>query len=232
MKKILVTGGNSRFVLTLKKIKTSLKFIYTTKNDLNITSRKDIKKNIKKYKPDYILHVAGLSRPLKQHETDIQKSIFLNIIGTSNLVIECSIKKVKLIYLSSSYIYQGKKGNYKETDPVLPWSNYGWSKLGGESAVQMYNNSLILRCCMTEKPFLHKAAYSNVKTNFAYQEDIAKNLIKVIHKKGIFNLGGKSQTIFDFAKKENKMIKKKISRGEFPFRQDMSLSKIEKILKK
>ena len=47
MKKILVTGGNSRFVLTLKKIKTSLKFIYTTKNDLNITSRSDIKKILK-----------------------------------------------------------------------------------------------------------------------------------------------------------------------------------------
>ena len=37
-----------------------------------------------------------------------------------------------------------KKGNYSEEDPVKPWNNYGWSKLGGECAVQMYKNSLIL----------------------------------------------------------------------------------------
>ena len=30
------------------------------------------------------------------------------------------------------------KGNYKESDPVKPFNNYGFSKLGGECAVQMY----------------------------------------------------------------------------------------------
>ena len=37
-----------------------------------------------------------------------------------------------------------EQGNYKETDPLLPSSNYAWSKLGGEAAVQMYKNSLII----------------------------------------------------------------------------------------
>ena len=36
---------------------------------------------------------------------------------------------------------QALKGNYKETDFLMPWNNYGWSKLGGECAVQMYKNS-------------------------------------------------------------------------------------------
>jgi len=76
--------------------------------------------------------------------------------------------KIKLIYLSTSYIYMGTKGNYKETDPLLPWNNYGWSKLGGESAVQMYKNSLILRVCMTEKPFVHNKAFVDFITNFIY----------------------------------------------------------------
>ena len=50
----------------------------------------------------------------------------------------------------------------------MPWNNYGWSKLGAESAVQMYKNSLIVRACMTEKPFTHKFAFSNVKSNFIF----------------------------------------------------------------
>ena len=66
---------------------------------------------------------------------------------------------------------------------LLPWNNYGWSKLGAESAVQMYKNSLIIRACMTEKPFIHKSAFLNVKTNFMFHDHIAKIFIKVIEYK-------------------------------------------------
>ena len=225
MKRILVTGGNSRFGKILKKIKTSNKFIFRDKKQLDIQSLSSIKKNIKKYKPNYILHLAGLSRPMKIHHSNIRKSIDLNIIGASNIVKETSKYNLKLIYISTSYVYPGKKGNYKETDSLKPWNNYGWSKLGGECAVHMYKNSLIIRLCMTEKPFLHKKAYANVRSNFIYQEDAAKMVIKVLNKKGILNIGGPSKTIYQFAKKENKRIKKIYSKGEFPRRTDMSLKK-------
>ena len=120
---------------------------------------------------------------MKIHEKEISKSIELNIIGTSNIVRACEIFKIKLIYFSTSYVYPGKKGNYKETDPLLPSNNYAWSKLGGESAVQMYKNSLIIRASMTEKPFVHKQAFANVFTNFIYHEDFIKIFKKLIQKK-------------------------------------------------
>jgi len=230
MKKILVTGGNGRFANELKKIKTNLKFIYLTKNELNILSFNSIVKIIKKYKPDAILHLAGLSRPMSIHEKEIKKSINLNIIGTANMVTACVSRKIKIIYFSTSYLYPGKKGNYKETDPLLPWNNYGWSKLGGEASVQMYKNSLILRVCMTEKPFLHKQAYSNVKSNFIYQGDLARIFLRMINKRGVYNIGGPSKTIYEFAKKENSKVKKITSDGLFPLKQDMSLNKIRKFL--
>ena len=84
---------------------------------------------------------------------------------------------------------------------------------------------------MTEKPFLHKKAYANVRSNFIYQEDAAKMVIKVLNKKGIVNIGGPSKTIYQFAKKENKRIKKIYSKGEFPKRTDMNLDKLKKIIK-
>ena len=230
MKKILVTGGESRFAKTLKKTKTQHKLIFKNKKDLNILEINSINKNIQKFKPNYILHLAGLSRPMKMHDENISKSIDLNIIGTCNLVKACAQFKIKLIYFSTSYVYQGIKGNYKETDPVLPWNNYAWSKLGGEAAVQMYKNSLILRVSMTEKPFVHNEAYANVKSNFMFHEEASKMLIKMVHKKGIYNFGGKSQTVYNFIKIEKKDVKKKYSKGEFPKKQDMNLAKITKII--
>ena len=85
---------------------------------------------------------------------------------------------------------------------------------------------------MTEKPFIHKYAYSNVKSNFIFHEDFAKIFIRLIEKRGIFNLGGKPQSIYDFAKKNNKTVKKRISKGEFPKKMDMNLGKLKKIFKK
>jgi len=230
LKKIIVTGGDGRFAKELKKIKSNYQFFFRNKNQLNILSVKSIKKNLKDFRPDCILHLAGLSRPMTVHDKLIGKSIDLNIIGTSNLVKACSEKNVKIIFFSTSYVYPGKRGNYKESDPLLPWNNYGWSKLGAEAAVQMYKNSLIVRVCMTEKPFLHKFAFSNVKSNFIFHDELAKNLIKLINSKGIINIGGKSQTIYKFAKKYNKKVKKSKSKGELPLKMDMNLQKYKKLL--
>ncbi len=232
MVKILVTGSDSRFGKIIKKLKTNHEFIFRNKKDLNILFSSSIKKNLVRFKPNYILHLAGLSRPMTLHNEDISKSINLNIIGTANLVKEASNLGIKVIYLSTSYVYPGTKGNYKETDPIKPWNNYSWSKLGGECSVQMYKNSLIIRLCMTEKPFVHKKAYANVKLNFIFQEDAAKLILKIIDKKGVINLGGPSQTVYNFAKKYNKKIKKTYSKGEFPKKMDMSLNKFKKLKKR
>jgi len=231
MKKILVTGGDGRFANELKKIETKYKFVYLNKRQLDVLKESSILKAINKYKPQAILHLAALSRPMNVHIKKISDSINLNIIGTCNVVNACIRKKIKIIYFSTSYIYPGKKGDYKETDGLHPWNNYGWSKLGGEAAVQMYKNSLIIRACMTERPFLHKEAYVNVKSNFIFQDQFAKLFLKIINKKGVYNIGGKSQSIYNFAKSTKSNIKKKISKGEFPLKQNMNIDKLNKILK-
>ena len=232
--KILVTGGNGRFGKILKKCNYE-NFIFPTKHQLDITNIKSIKSYINRIKPKTIIHLAGLSRPLSSHDKDPIKSINLNIIGTCNLVIEAKKKNIKFIYFSSNYVYPGIKGNYKETDPLLPSSKYAWSKLGGETAVHIYDNSLILRVCMTEKPFVHKKALADVYLNFIFQEEIAKVLPKLIKLKGIINVGGPIRTAYQFAKKTNPNIKKiflkQIKGTIFKKKMSMNISKFKKIHK-
>ena len=113
MKRILVTGGEGRFAKVLKNKKSKFKFIFRNKKQLNILSETSIKNNIKKFKPKYLLHLAGLSRPMKIHEKNPKKSISLNIIGTANIINACIEKNLKIIHFSTSYVYPGKKGKYK-----------------------------------------------------------------------------------------------------------------------
>jgi dTDP-4-dehydrorhamnose reductase len=233
--RIVITGGTGRFGKELSKVKTKYELFFPNKNKLNILNLGSIKRFIKLKKPKYLIHLAGLSRPMDMHEKFLNKSIDLNIIGTANITKVCSDFGVKLIYFSTSYVYPGQKGNYKENNPVLPKNNYAWSKLGGESAVQMYHNSLVLRVCMTEKPFVHKKAFGDFITNFIFHEDIASNLLKLINKKGVINVGGEIQSVFSFVKKYNPKIKKisakKILGNKYPLNPSMNISKLKKIIK-
>ena len=233
MKKlILVTGGQGRFSKILKKNNKHLNLYFASKNECNILNIKSLEKIVKEIKPQIIIHCAALSKPMNIHETNISKSIDLNIIGTANVTKVCEKYNLKLIYFSTGYVYEGKKGNYSENDPVKPFNNYGLSKLGGECAVSMYQNSLILRITMTEKPFLYKKAYSNLISNFMFHEDLVKILPKILNQKGILNVGGKSQSVYSFAKSNYKKVKKikANKKRKLPLNQTMNLTKLKKLI--
>jgi dTDP-4-dehydrorhamnose reductase len=233
--RIVVTGGTGRFGKVLQK-NVGENYLFPSKKELNILNLTSVLKYLKKKKPKYLIHTAGLSRPMHLHEKNIEESIQLNIIGTANVVTVCSKLNIKIIYFSSSYVYPGLKGNYKETDPLLPSNNYSWSKLGGECAVQMYKNSLILRVSMTEKPFVHKSAFVNMISNFIFHREFITIFKKIINKKGIINIGGKSQSVFNFAKRYNKKVKKSFLRNQsnfiVPLNSSMNLKKLHQIIRK
>ena len=232
MTKIVVTGGTGRFATVLKKHKTKHELFYPTKSELDILDYKKIISYLKKFRPKILIHLAGLSRPMNIHQANINKSIDLNIIGTSNITKACSDLKIKLIYFSTNYVYPGLKGNYTEVDPVKPFNNYAWSKLGGEAAVHLYKNSLILRVSMTEEPFIHKKAFKNVISNFLYHGEVVKILFKLLRKKGIINIGGKKRSIYDFAKEQNIRVKKiNMKKNTLPKNSSMNLDKLRKMIR-
>ena len=228
--KIVVSGGNGRFATVLRRTINSNNYYFPSKSQMNILNLKSLERYLKLKKPKYFMHVAALSRPMSIHDKKISKSIDLNIIGTCNVVKICEKLKIKLIYFSTGYVYPGIKGNYTETDSLNPINKYAFSKLGGECAVRMYDNSLILRIIMCEKPFIHKSAFYDVKTNFIFQDDVAKMIPRLLNKKGIINIGGKIQSVYEFAKKYNNKIKQTSGKKIYPPNPSMNLTKLKKIL--
>jgi dTDP-4-dehydrorhamnose reductase len=206
--KIIFTGGSGRFGKIFKSTYSLKNIFYPTKKDLDINNYISVKKFLKKIKPKIVIHAAGISRPMIIHDSNPKQSIQTNIIGTSNLTIACIEMNIKLIYFSTNYVYPLNNKSNKENDPVLPINNYAFSKMGGECAVQMYKNSLILRIIMSERPFVHKSAFTDIKTNFMYHDEVAKLIPKIINSKGILNIGGKIQSIYDFAKLSKNNVQK------------------------
>ena len=207
--KILITGGNGEFCKHLIVQAIFLEGIHTflapTKKELDIRDSVSIDRYVQTHLEqfDYVIHAGAITRPMVIHEDNPSLSIHTNIIGTSNVVLMCEKYNKKIIYISTDYVYEGIDGNYKETDAMKPFTKYGWSKLGGECAVQMYDNHLILRMAMNKKPFPHPKALKDMRKSLMYIEDAAKVTLKLLDEVGVINVGGKSQSVYDFVKGEN-----------------------------
>jgi len=203
MKKILISGGGGEFAKELQRCNSEYDIIAPSKKEMNITEIQDVDFGVSYNKPDYFIHAGALTRPMVIHESEPDKSIITNIIGTSNVVLTCMKYDVKLIYLSTDYVYPGIDGNYNEDDYLKPFTNYGWSKLGGECAVRLYDNHLILRLAMNKRPFPHPKALVDMKKSLMYIDEASEVVLKLLDEKGTINVGGKSQSVYDFVKETN-----------------------------
>ena len=232
-KKILISGGAG----SLGKSINSDKFIIfkPSSSIMDITSYKEVEKEVIIRTPDYFIHTAALTRPMVEHVTNPIKSIKTNIIGTSNVVNACIKYGIKLIYISTDYIYPGYKGNYLENNPVFPVNEYAWSKLGGECAVKLYNNSLILRVGMIDTPFPHTHALDDVYKSSISVKEVSEHILSLLDENGIINVGNERSTVYNYVNSLNSNIKK-ISRQDIKdvkIAKDssMNISKLKKILK-
>ena len=207
--RILITGGDGEFCKHLVEYgKYEHSFLTPTKKQADIRDYWKLDRYFYQFQNDFdcVIHAGAITRPMVIHEDNPSLSIQTNIVGTSNVVLMCERYNKKIIYISTDYVYEGKDGNYKETDAVRPFTKYGWSKLGGECAVQMYDNHLILRMAMNRKPFPHPKAIKDMKKSLMWIEDAAKITLKLLGENGIINVGGESKSVYDFVKEENPNI--------------------------
>ncbi len=111
---------------------------------VDITSGKELNSIMDQVGPDVIIHCVGLTN-VDTCEIDHEKADMLNVTGTRILVDSLKSLKTKLIYISSDSVYDGKKGNFRETDAADPQNYYGVTKYLGELETLKAENSLVIR---------------------------------------------------------------------------------------
>ncbi|WP_294961834.1 dTDP-4-dehydrorhamnose reductase [Sulfurimonas sp.] len=230
---ILVTGSNGQLGSELKEIssKYSYKFFFTNRDYLDITNKQKILNFIKINKIFVIINCAAYTEVDKaQSQKELANNI--NNEAVKNLATISKEQNIKLIHISSDYVFDGK--NYKpyiETDNRDPSNVYGSTKLAGELAMQKTNpsNSIIIRTSWV---------YSSFGSNFVktmlrlgnerdelgvifdqigtptYARDLAKTILEIIPQ--INNLNAEIYhysnegvlSWYDFAKEIMKMAKK------------------------
>ncbi|MEM4308785.1 MAG: SDR family oxidoreductase [Thermoplasmata archaeon] len=95
---------------------------------------------------DVVVHTAALTN-VDRCEKEPELAYQINVVGTKNAVDFARKWNAYIVYISTDYVFDGEKGNYREEEPVNPISVYGQTKLEGEKFVLDYGNGCVLRCC-------------------------------------------------------------------------------------
>ena len=112
---------------------------------LDITNQNQVFNLFNKLKPDAAIHTASETN-VDKCETEKKLAWEVNADGTRNIAEACQTSGAKLLYISTDYVFNGKKGNYNEEDEPNPINYYGVTKLEGENQViQHCKNYAILR---------------------------------------------------------------------------------------
>ena len=211
--KVFITGGagllGSNLISELKK--RGIDYFAPTSSECNIIDSSSVSRSIHNYNPDVVIHCAAVAK-YKIVETMPMKAILTNVVGTCNVIIACESnnlnfktknkEKIKLVYISSDHVFDGKKGNYKTTDKINPLSKYAKTKASGELAVRIYDNHLVIRTSFCGKEFPFDTAYVDKWSSQDYVDLIAPKILDEAlgNNNGIINVGSKRRSFFELAK--------------------------------
>ncbi len=164
-----------------------------------------------KNKPEVVVHAGAISKP-DECETSQWPAYQANVEGTLTLLMNAEELKSFFIFISTDFIFDGKKGMHREDDPASPVNFYGKTKAEAEEAVKEYKYdwSIVRTVLVYGKPIagrgniltvvkekLEKGEEYNVFNDQVrtptYVGDLVKGIISIIDKKatGIYHLCGK-----------------------------------------
>jgi dTDP-4-dehydrorhamnose reductase len=158
----------------------------------------------------------------------------VNCVYLKNLIDYCNKTNIKLVHISTDYIYSGSSINASELDvPVHSNNWYGYTKLIGDALVQLISfDYLIIRCTHKPNPFPYNSAWIDQVGNFDYVDVIADLIIKLINSNvsGVFNIGTDTKTIYELAIKTNPLVNKSFRPSHVPHNTSMCIDKLKSIL--
>jgi dTDP-4-dehydrorhamnose reductase len=132
--RILVTGGQGQLGRAFQSLAAASvhEIITVDKAQMDITRQADVFSTVTQMAPDIIIHCAAYTNvDHAEQECDIAYKV--NVIGTQNIAAACLQQTIKLVYVSTDYVFDGvKQQPYTEFDATNPINVYGKTKLAGE----------------------------------------------------------------------------------------------------
>ena len=138
--KILVTGvkGQLGFDVVNELKEKNIEAVGVDIEEMDITDKASVDKVIKEVNPDAVIHCAAWTAVDAAEDEDKQEKVKLvNVNGTQNIADVCKELDIKMMYISTDYVFNGEGTEPWQPDckDYAPQNVYGQTKLDGELAV-------------------------------------------------------------------------------------------------
>lgn len=157
---ILVTGANGQLgseIRTVSKSYSQWNFFFHDVHTLNITDKRALQDFIEENNITTLINCAAYTK-VDEAESELEISNTVNHLAVQNIAEISKENRVKLIHISTDYVFKGKGHKpYSENDPTDPVNAYGLSKLQGEQAMRRINpeRSIIIRTSWVYSQYGH-----------------------------------------------------------------------------
>lgn len=145
--RILMTGARGQIGSQIRKmLPDDWELIATDSKTLDITNASSVENMLSGFQPDIVMNTAGYTN-VDGAENDLEKAFAINAQGVFNLARSANQHGVRMLHLSTDYVFDGTKYTpYTESNYPNPLNIYGKSKLAGEVAALSINpKTLIIR---------------------------------------------------------------------------------------
>ncbi|WP_261665039.1 SDR family oxidoreductase [Deinococcus sp. Marseille-Q6407] len=171
--RLLVTGGSGRLGRALRTFFPQA--WWPSHAELDVTRSQQVQAAVAAYRPDLILHAAAYT-DVARAETDRATCWQVNVEGTRHIARATLDHGARLVFVSTDYVFQGDRGQYREDDPPgVPTTYYGLTKLVAEEAARQAG-ALLLRTSFRERPFPHPQAVTDAYTSQDYLDVLLPEL--------------------------------------------------------
>jgi len=197
--KVLILGDGLLGSEIIKQ--TDWEYISTQREGIDVTKEDTLMYRIDDFDPDVVVNCIGYTNT---YDKEREKHWKVNYEFVVNLVDFCDSRDIKLVHMSTDYIYANSQQGFAETDiPVHQETWYSYCKLLADGYVQLSpNKHLLIRGSLKPKPFPYDNAFFDVEGTFEYVDVIAKQVIELIQedRDGVWNIGTPSKTMYELAK--------------------------------
>lgn len=138
--KVLVTGvkGQLGYDVVNELEKQNIEAVGVDIEEMDITDSASVNKVIKEVNPDAVIHCAAWTAVDAAEDEDKKEKVKLvNVDGTQNIANVCKELDIKMMYISTDYVFNGEGTEPWQPDckDYTPQNVYGQTKLDGELAV-------------------------------------------------------------------------------------------------
>jgi dTDP-4-dehydrorhamnose reductase len=202
--KILLTGGSGLLGRNLISHLSGHEVIAPSSSELDITNAL----SFISFKCDLVIHCAAIAK-FADAEKDPLGTIDTNIQGTCNALRHAMTRNARFVFISSSHVFDGQKGNYEHTDLPNPLTRYAKSKVAGEMAALIYDKSLVIRTEFCDVDFPFDTAFTDKYSSKEYIDILAPKIVEkcLSEQTGICHVGSSRRSFYEFGQLRNPNVK-------------------------